>query len=144
MGALVNMYIKLRISGIGLNLQEITDQLGFMPASAGKKGDIIPSKWQTDVATILPEDVWLGEHKFDNATNPEHEIEQFAIRLRPSAPYLKSLSKKHSITFWITAYPEGEQANVHVSALTIDILSEIGATLDCSMLFLKDFYEGKY
>ena len=139
----MNSFIKLRISGDGLNLQEITDQLGLLPSHTSRKGDAFISRWRHE-KIIYQEDCWLAEHEPSEGAKLELEIEHFATQLKPSAAYLKSLSEKYNVTFWISAYPEGEQANVHITAKTIGILSELGATLDCSMAFLKEFYDGKY
>ena len=74
----------------------------------------------------------------------EDELEHFVMQLKPSAAYIKSLAEKHAVTVWISSHPEGIQANIHISSVTINVLREMGATLDCSMAFLKDFYEGNY
>ena len=137
-------YINLRISGLGLNLQEITNQLGIMPVNTCMRGEIHIDEKYGGRETVFQEDVWLAEYKpYENAKF-EEELENFVTQLKPSAIYLKSLAEKHAVTVWISSYPESEQANVHITSATINALSEIGATLDCSMAFLKDFYEGNY
>jgi len=137
-------FINLRISGAGLDLQEITTQLPIHPANTGKKGDVIIGQWSFEENTTLQEDFWLGEHRSDEKLKLEENLEHFMMKLKPAAAYLRTLAEKHHVTIWVSAYPENEQANIHISLATINILSEIGATLDCSMAFLKDFYEGNY
>jgi len=137
-------YIILRISGHGLNIDEITDQLDIGPIKAQKKGDTFISRWHGGEQIIYQEDFWISERKFIENNKLENEIESFVMQLKSSAAYLKSLAQKHSVTVWVSSYPDGEQANVHITSATISALSEIGATLDCSMVFLKDFYEGNY
>ena len=137
-------FINLRISGTAIDLQEITEQLPIPPVNTGKKGDVVMNRSPLEKRTVIQEDFWIGEHRFDENASLEENLECFLIRLRASAAFLKFLSKKHDVTIWVSAYPETEQANMHISVEAINILSEIGATLDCSMAFLKDFYDGIY
>jgi hypothetical protein len=137
-------FINLRISGLGLNLPEITDQLKIAPSHAYKKGDIYYSKKPIVKEIIYQEDCWISgtENQPDDAV--EQAIDGFLEKLLPSSIFLKELARKHNVTIWISAYPDSEQANIHLSSQTINALSEIGATLDCSMALLKDFYDGTY
>jgi len=137
-------YIKLRICGHGLNLQEITNQLGMTPVNARKKGEIFIDEKYGMRVTVFQEDFWLGGYKPRQNSKLEDEIEYFAMKLKPSATYLKALAEKHDVRFWVSLHLEEIQANVHISPATINALSEMGAKLDCSMMFLKDFYEGNY
>jgi len=137
-------YINLRICGQGLNLQEITNKLGLLPVNARKKGEVHVDEKYSGKSKIFQEDFWIGEYRPSENVKLEDELEHFLVQLKPSAAYLKSLAEKHTVTVWVSSYLEKEQANVHISSTAIDVLSEIGATLDCSMAFLKDFYEGNY
>jgi len=137
-------FINLRISGTELDFQEITTKLEMPPVNCGKKGDVIESRVPGIGKNTIQEDFWIGEHKPDENANFEENLEHFVVKLIPSSNYLKSLAEKHNVTIGVSAYPDNEQANLHVSLPTIMALSEIGATLDCSMAFLKDFYDGNY
>jgi len=135
-------FVKLRISGVGLNLQEISDQLGLAPDQAYKKGDACAHREHGGEAAAYHEDCWMVGLESDEDMTVEENVERLVSMLISSSVYLKALSKEHNVTVWVSAYPDAEQANIHIAAPTIAALSEIGAALDCSTLFLKDFYDG--
>jgi len=49
-------------------------------------------------------------------------IEQFMLDLHYATEYLKMLSLRTNITVWISAFPEGEQCNVHLSEKTLAVI----------------------
>jgi len=137
-------YVKLRISGIGLNIQEISSRLGLAPDHVYMKGDICSPRNHSGEEIAYQEDCWIKGIESDEDINVEKTLERFVGTLKSSSDYLKTLSKEHDVTVWVSVYPDSEQANIHIAAPIIIALSEIGATLDCSTLFLKDFYNGMY
>jgi len=137
-------FVDLRISGDGLDLDEITEKLGMAPDVSFKKGDVhIDTKFGSK-ATVYQEDCWITGYEYSGEAIFEETLDSFMAKINLSASYIKSLSEMHKITVWISAYPDSEQANIHLSKNSIEIINEIGATLDCSMAFLKEFYEGNY
>ncbi|MCL2353441.1 MAG: DUF4279 domain-containing protein [Defluviitaleaceae bacterium] len=136
-------YINLRISGVNLDFDEITKELGVEPKRISRKGDIVLNKYSLP-PTIIQEDVWSLEYELDEDANLGDAFEGVALQLQPAAPYLKSLAQKYQVTFWVSLYLDGIQKNMHITSKTIEALSEMGATVDCTMMFLKDFYEGNY
>lgn len=137
-------FINLRISGQGLNLEEITQKLKSVPDRTYKRGDIFVDQKHGGKKVIYQEDCWILGYEPDENTSFEEELEYFVTKFKNASAYLKSLAEEHNITIWISTYPDCEQANTHISFPTINILNEIGATLDCSVTFLKEFYDGTY
>jgi len=84
--------------------------------------------------------------KTETASNEtiEKATKRFLDGLLPSAAYLKNLAGKYNATLWISAYPETEQINLHLSQNTIKRIFDLGITLDFSIMFLKQFYDGTY
>jgi len=131
--------INLRISGIGLDFQDITEQLGISPIKVGKKGDIISRQKYRMPDTVLQEDSWLAEQKVDDDEELGVVLEDFVMKLQLSSDYLRSLAKEHHITVWISKYLDDVQGNIHIPATVINAVNNIGATLDCSMMLLENF-----
>ena len=136
-------FIDLRISGMGLDLQDITKNLSMKPAFSSKKGDVIFNK-ATGTETIHKEDSWIVGVETAPGASIEQTIEKFLKQLIPAASYLKDLAAKFEVTVWVSTFPETEQINVHLSPQAINDIHEIGASFDCSVKFLKQFYDGTY
>ena len=143
-GSHMKTYIDLRISGSGLNLQEITDQLSMTPDYAYKKGDTYIDCKHDGKITVYEEDCWITGYNADGNKNLCENIEDFLRKLESSSTYIKRLAETNDVTIWVTAHLDSEQANIHFTLPTINSLSKIGATLDCNVAFLKDFYSGDY
>ena len=137
-------YIALRISGLEMSHDEITAQLKIASPKISKKGEIVNNKKYKLPPTIVQEDSWMSGFEPYEHTKPQDALEDFVMRFKPSFAYLKSLSKKYSVTVWVSLCPEKEQFNMHVTSKAIKALNEMGATLDCTMMFLQAFYEGDY
>ena len=137
----MNAFIDLRISGQGLNHAEITSQIKVTPNHTFKKGDVVLSK-VTGEETIHKEDTWIAgvECCSCDGESIEQALAGFLEKILPSAKYLSELACRHSITLWVSAYPEAEQINLHLSNKVIHILFEMGIALDFNVLFLKEFY----
>jgi len=135
-----NCFIKLMISGTGLDLDGITNVLNTSPDIAYKKGDMIASRFKTD-KTEHTEDGWITSVEFDKQPL-ELGIETFVLQFVPYAKYLKELSKSHDVTFWVSLYPETEQFNVNLTKETITALCKMGATFDFGVAFLQTLYNG--
>ena len=135
-------FIDLRISGIGLDFQEITRNLSMKPNYSYKKGDVVFSK-VPGIETIHKEDLWIAGIEIAAGKTIEQTLAQFLKQLIPAARYLKKLAIKYEVTVWVSAYPETEQINVHLSPQVIHDINEIGASFDCGVMFLKQFYDGQ-
>jgi len=139
----MDCYIKLRIGGHGLDLQEITTELKTIPDAAFKKGDKIISKFESE-KTRHTEDSWLVSVKFSKLRPLELEIEEFILSFIPHAKYIKGLSEKFDVTFWIDTYPNTEQFCVNLTKKSIAALYEMGTTFDFGVMYLVAFYDGHY
>jgi len=136
-----NCFINLRISGLGLDLNEITNTLRTIPNNAYKKGDKKLCKITLEEFEHT-EDYWIASVEFDKQQPLENEIEKIILKYLPYAKYLRGLSERSEITFWVSLYPETEQFNVHLTKKSLTALSEMGVTFDCSVAYLQAFYDG--
>ena len=134
-------FVMLRISGNDLELNIISKQLGIIPEYAYKKGDPIISKQNNKIVGKYNEDCWIyGMESHCNETT-EMCLERFLEKILPNSAYLKTISVIYNITIWISVYSDDEQNNFHVSKNSLKTIYEMGATLDISTSFLKEFYE---
>lgn len=137
-------FINLRISGEGLNLQEITARLEMSPDYAYKKGDVFIDHKHGGQTIVYQEDCWIAGIESIPKESIGQSIERFLELLKPVSGYLKELAQRSQITVWASIYPENEQMNIHLSSTTIAILHSIGVSFDGSVMFLKQFYDGTY
>ena len=137
-------FVDIRISGIDLNLDEITSRLAMNPDYAYKKGDTCLDYKYGGTKIVYSEDCWITAYKPKEKTPVEKQLEEFVNVLADSSDYLQELASKHDVTIWISMYPDNEQVNLHISTPTIKTLARIGASLDCSTAYLKSFHDGLY
>lgn len=137
-------FVCLRISGTNINLQEVSDMLKTKPSMTHKKGDIHTNKRVSGQVIVHQEDCWIVKTETASNETIEKATKRFLDGLLPSAAYLKNLAGKYNATLWISAYPETEQINLHLSQNTIKRIFDLGITLDFSIMFLKQFYDGTY
>ena len=136
-------FISLRISGQELNLREITKQLHMSPTHAYKKGESFLDRWRGGEKIVYREDCWLAETETEPGETPELALTRFVVELLPFTDFLKRLSQSADITILVSVYPESEQVNLHLSPEVIAALYQIGAGFDGSVLFLRQFYDGR-
>ena len=106
--------MDLRITGIGLNLLEITNYLGINPDYAYKKGDTYIDQKHGGKEIIYQEDCWIVGIENHHGESLAQTVDRFLDSLLQSAVYLNKLSKEFRVTIWISAYPENEQINLHL------------------------------
>lgn len=139
-----NGFIKLRIVGQNLKLEEITEKLSQLPSFTYRKGDSHTPKYGKEKAIIYKEDCWLLELEKDENHTFDDMINKFLSNFKNSTDYLKELSSKFDVTLWVSAYPDEEQSNIHLSPNTLKLIADIGISVDFNILFLKEFYDGTY
>ena len=135
-------FINLRISGIGLNLEEITQKLKTDPNTSFKKGDTSIGRHKEII--MHTEDYWIYGEKFDEDVSIDEMTKQFVVKYLPCKNYIKELAEQFNITLWVSLYLEDIQFNVHLSAENLKSITELGVTLDITFMYLRDFYEGNY
>ena len=139
----ISCYIDLRISGIGLDLDKISNALKIKPNHSHKKGDKLFDRI-TSKEIEYTEDYWIYGVKTDEQQPVDLEIERFALRFTPYAAFFRKLSEESTITCWVSIFPEAEQCNIHLTRKTVEALHDIGATFDLSFAYLQTFYDGAY
>lgn len=137
-------FVKIRVSGTGVNIEELTERLEIEPIRSYHKGDsFVPAK-TVKKPGIYEEDCWIAGIESKKNETVENCVSRFLEILLPHSNYLSKLAQQHNITLWVSAYPDNEQMNFHLSESCMKKLLKIGAALDLSSAFLKDFYEGNY
>ncbi len=139
-----NGFVKLRISGYGLNLEEITEKLRIKPTFSCRAGEEYTFKSGDNKVATYKEDCWIAETEKRQKETLDQTIERFMLEFQISSEYIKELSNKFDVTLWISAYPDEEQSNIHLSKDTLKVINDMGISLDFNVLFLKDFYDGTY
>lgn len=139
-------FAKLRISGIDLNIEEITVKLGINPSCSYRKGETIVRrrnyKYDKNIRTTYEEDCWMCEIESLSEETPEMCATRLLNLVYPNYQYIKNLSNTYKITLWVSVYPDNEQYNFHLSSRHMDLLMRIGATLDISTTFLNRITQG--
>ena len=136
-----NGFIKLRITGHNLKLEEISEKFARQPGLTYRKGDSYTSKYSDRKPVTYKEDCWMYEVEKSENMTLEAAIEKFVSEFADCADYLKELSEQNNITLWISAYPDEEQDNIHLSPKTLRHIADLGISIDFDIMFLKDFYE---
>ena len=139
-----NEFIKLRITGQNLNLEEITEKLSHKPSFTYRKGDSYIPKYADKKPIMYKEDCWLLEVEKDVTQTLDDTIIKFVSNFTDKTGYLQELSGEYDVTLWVSAYPDEEQSNIHLSPDTLKVIADMGISVDFNILFLKDFYEETY
>ncbi len=137
-------FIKLRISGQNLNFEEISRMLAQQPSFTCRKGDCYTPKFGDKKPVIYEEDCWLLETEKDGELSFDDAIKMFLSKVKKSTDYLKELSSGFDVTLWISAYPDEQQSNIHLSPDTLKMIADMGISVDMNSLFLKELYDGTY
>ena len=141
---MIKGFICLRISGLGLDIQSITNSLKVRPDKAYKKGDSYVDIKYGNEPIVYQEDCWRVQIKTQSEESIEEALERFIDTFIPAADYLNSISSKFDATIWVSTYPESEQVNIRISPKAIHNLCKLGVALDVGAIYLKQFYEGTY
>ena len=139
-----NGFIKLRIAGQNLKFEEITEKLSQQPSFTYRRGDAYTPKYGGKKPITYEEDCWLLEKEKDENQTFDVAIKKFVSAFKDSTDYLKELSSSFDVTLWVSAYPDEEQSNIHLSPDTLRLIVNMGISVDFNILFLKEFYDGTY
>ena len=127
-----------------MDFEEITEKLSQQPSSICRKGNSHVSKVGEKKATVYKEDCWLLQVEKDESQSFDDAINTFISKFKDVSEYIKELSSKFDVTLWVSAYPDEEQSNIHLSPNTVKLIADMGISVDFNVLFLKEFYEGNY
>ena len=137
-------FVKLRITGQDLNLEQINNELLQQPSFTYRKGDIYTPKFGDKQPIIYKEDCWLFEVEKQEDETIDATVYRFLTKFVKSKEYLNKLSQKAELTLWVSAYPDNEQGNIHLENKTLKLLADFGLVVDFDIMFLKDFYDVTY
>ena len=136
-------FIIIRISGKGLQLDEITNKFGVKPTTSYKKGDTHYNKYSKETL-VYKDDCWLYDKKIKVNKTFNKKIVEFLEPFLKQADYVHELSKQFEIIAWISLYPEEDHNNIHLSPSVIESLHTLGLSLDIEISDLRMFYDGSY
>ena len=137
-------FVKLRITGQDLNLEQINKELSQQPSFTYRKGDTYTPKFGDKQPIIYKEDCWLFEVEKQEDETIDATVYRFLTKFVKSKEYLNKLSQKAELTLWVSAYPDNEQGNIHLENKTLKLLADFGLVVDFDIMFLKDFYDVTY
>lgn len=140
----IRTFIDLRISGIGLDIQGVSDGLKMLPDKSYTKGDIFIDHKHGGKETVYEEDCWIMGIESVDEESAEQLVNRFLAMLLPSADYLKKIATIHNATIWLSVFPDGEQLSIHLSEYAISKIHELGVSFDYTVMFLKQLYDGNY
>jgi hypothetical protein len=135
-------FVKLRISGTGMSLDEITDTLSIYPKYAYKKGDTHYDKY-TDKTITYQEDCWLISRSIEPESF-EDDLRSFLLLFQDKSAFIKSLSESCEVMLWLSLYPESNHFNIHFSPEIIEMAHSLGVCMDVEVSDLREFYDGTY
>lgn len=138
-----NWFVKLKISGHGLNIEEITKKLKQEPDYKFYEGESYTSKYDNTPITYK-EDCWIKGTEKKGDETVENTIERFLSDYTHSASYLQELAGKFNVILCISVYPDEEQSSIHLSTKVLKLISDMGMSIDFDASFLKKFYDGSY
>ena len=139
---IMTYFLTLWMGGQYLPLDEIADTLKLSPTYSYKKGDVWIDRLGQSVT--YGEDCWMIEKKHIEAEDIEDEILGFISLFENNAEYIKNLAEKFKVYLWLSAYPESDQYNIHLSHKVIKAICNLGITMDIDITDLRVFYDGTY
>lgn len=122
--------LSLRISGTGLNPEEISRALALTPTFSVRAGEAL----RLGRDTVADRDIWV----YDVArkwNKPLHELLRLAqTTLAPKAEVLKQWAKKHEVALWCSYQTNLAQGGFELSPSDLAFLSELGVPFVVSVL----------
>ena len=131
-------FLYFRVTGEHLIPSEVSKMLNMVPDFSFKKDDV---RYIKNEIIVYSEGCW--QRKFE--IPDDHDIDtmtyNFICELLPYAEIIITLTKKYSVTLWITFYPEIYQFNFRFSQKTITALCSLGIDMDVLIMCLHGLYE---
>lgn len=131
-------YLCLRISGEKLDFNELQCRFPFANTYCCKKGESVE---RLGIKTEFMEDIWQTKFESENIEEFQNGMYEFIKKLESKAKYINKLEQDHSVSLWVTVYPDETQTNIHISPDIIKILCAIGVDLDISIMNLNAIYD---
>ena len=136
----IGAFLCFKISGDCLFLEKITEILKITPRKTYRAGDVCKNKY---LEFAYQEDCWLASYEVPEEQSFEDAVTEFLQPYLLQKELIVDLAKKHSISLFISLYPEENQMNICLSKKILEILYELNVELNMTTLYLSDFYEGK-
>ncbi len=133
----IGAFLKLRISGENLVFDEISSILNVNPQIIHKKGEVHEDGY------VVMDDSWLTKYEVPKWQFLDDDIIEFLLPFLSKKEFIVELTKRYTVTLWVSLYPKDIQMNVNFSSKVIEMLNELNIQMDITFLCLVDFYEGK-
>ena len=137
-------FVKLRITGQDLDLEQIKKELLHQPSFVYRKGDCYTPKFGDKKPVVYKEDCWILEGEKQDVETIDGMLYRFLTELEESKKYLKEISDNADVALWVSVYPNSEQSNIHIENNTLKLLADMGLVIDFDIMFLKEFYDATY
>jgi Domain of unknown function (DUF4279) len=123
---------SIRISGLGLDMQGISQALGRAPSHIHKQGEL--NRLREPYAT----DMWLPSSPLDSSQKLEAHLKWLGAALLPHRDYILKLREKFNVDIYCYKTCYTEQASLAISSQTLKIFTELDLKLGVSLIFLPE------
>jgi Domain of unknown function (DUF4279) len=122
----------LRVSGFGLDMEDITQQLGHVSSHTHQKGEL------NQLKEPYGTDMWLLDSPIGKDQPLESHLNWLAGVLLPHKQYISQLRKEQKIDIYCYKTCYTEQASLNLSSQALRIFTELNFDLGVSLIFLPD------
>jgi Domain of unknown function (DUF4279) len=124
---------SFRVSGPDLDLEGITQGLGYQPSYIHRRGE--PDRIHD---RPRPRDMWRLDSPLNKNQDLELHLNWLRERLLPRKDYISSLREKADIDIYCYKTCYTEQASLTLSPHALRIFTELSLELSASLIFLPD------
>jgi len=121
---------SLRITGQGLDFDEISESLGLVASQSHRAGEA------QKFGELFSQDIWLLESPLGKHKHLETHLKWLVRQLKPGFAYLRTLKSRYKIDVFChyTGYGDG---GMSLSPTALSIFIEIGIKLELSIIVLR-------
>ena len=120
---------SLRISGDGLDLDEISRTLGLMPTHTHRKGELRKPHSKT-----WPNDAWHYEAQIDHERPLDEHIMAIWDAVRPQIPYLRNLKRDFKVDIFCGYRSNSSTAGFNVDHRCLGLFAELEIPFGVSVI----------
>ena len=123
---------SIRISGVGLDMQSISQALGHAPSHTHKRGEfnLLNEPYDTDM--------WILRSSLDGKQELDAHLSWLGAALLPHRDYILKLREKFNVDIYCYKTCYTEQASLDISSQTLRIFTELDLKLGVSLIFLPE------
>lgn len=123
---------SIRIFGVDLDLDGISNQLGIQPSESHRKGD------RSLTARSYSEDMWRIDSPYPKTVPLEVHLSWLRQALLPRYDFIRQLREKYEISSYCGISVDGTRCRLRISPDALKIFVELGITMDLTVIFVGD------